>query len=461
MLAAALALLLQVPGVQAPPRMPAQEPDDWNLGLLGATGNPLPDGKGIRVAGVFPDGPAAAGGLQRGDEIVALAGQPFPRRADPVYYLVDAIEAVTGLKSPVLPVTVMRGGKPETLKVPFPALGKHAATCPHKCERCERMVAQSLDWIVSQQQPDGSFASNLGGKNGHVAVTSLSGLALLAGGSTPSDGPHASALRRAVRYVIQTAGDEGTVPKGTGGANWSQVNWSLGYGGAFLGLVHRRAPDAEVKAKLAAVAQAIVRNQEASGGWAHGPGGPNALNYVELEIMSNWCLLALGLARQAGVEVPQAPIDRAVAYIEACSSGGGVGYSTRQGQKGMGDPGRTAGAAVAFEALYLERHPMHERMVKFAARGFGDLYKGHVSPVMHYLAGGMMAHAAGAKTWAAFQEPFRREFLAARRPDGSFSARPTAETQKLHSNNDRQVGFAWTTASYLAIQLLARGHVGW
>ncbi len=461
MLALALTLLLQVRGGQAPPRMPAQEPDDWNLGLLGATGNPLSDGKGIRVAGVFPDGPAATGGLLRGDEIVALAGQPFPRKADPVYYLVDAIEGVTSMKSPVLPVTVMRGGKPETLKIPFPALGKHAAGCPAKCERCERMLAQSLDWLVSRQQQDGSFASDLGGKNGHVAVTSLAGMALLAAGSTPSDGPRAPALRRAVRYVIQTAGDEGSIPRGANGANWSQVNWSLGYGGAFLGLVHRRAPDEELKGKLAAIAQAIVRNQEPSGGWAHGPGGPNALNYVELEIVSNYCLLALGLARQAGVEVPQATVDRAVAYIEACSSAGGVGYSTRQGQKGMGDPGRTAGAAVALEALDLERHPMHERMVKFATRGFAELYKGHVSPVMHYLAGGMMAHAAGPKTWAEFQQPFRREFLAARRPDGSFSARPTAETQKLHSNNDRQVGFAWTTASYLVVQLLPRGNLGW
>lgn len=452
-----LGCCLQVGG---PPAAPA---DDWNLGLLGATGQPLPEGKGIRVASLHPGGPAAQSGLRPGDEIVALAGRPFGKRDDPIYALVDAIEAVTTGKSPLLPLTVMRGGAPTQLKVPLPALGKHSAACPKGCERCGRMVAESLVWLGKQQRADGAFASSLGGQNGHVAVTALAGLALLATGSTPTEGPHADALRKAVEYVVARGGVEDAMGlgKGASGANWNQVNWSCGYAGLFLGIVHRRAPTPTIEAKLGALAQAIAANQEASGGWAHGPGGPNALGYLELEIMSNYCLAALGLARQAGVEVPQETIDRALAFVDASSNGGAVGYSPRAGQKGLGDPGRTAGAVVAFQALDLERHPKYQPMLKFASRGFGELYKGHVSPVMHFLSGGMAAHGAGSDTFAEFQAAFRREFLAARRPDGAFAARPTEESKKLHSNTDRQIGMAWTTASYLILQQLPGGHLKW
>ena len=457
-----LAICLQVGGA---PGLPRGGADDWNLGLLGATGQPLPDGKGIRVAELHSGGPAAQGGLHPGDEIVALAGRPFGKRDDPIYTLVEAIEAVTAGKTPLLPLTVMRAGRPEQVKVPLPALGKHAAACPKGCERCQKMVAESLQWLLRQQRADGAFASSLGGQNGHVAVTALAGLALLATGSTPGEGPHADALRKAVEYVVARGGVEDAMGLGRGGdgakGNWNQVNWSCGYAGLFLGIVHRRAPTPTLEAKLGTLAQTIAANQEASGGWAHGPGGPNALNYLELEIMSNYCLAALGLARQAGVEGPQATIDRALAFVEASSNGGAVGYSPRAGQKGLGDPGRTPGAVVAFQALDLERHPKYQPMLKFASRGFGELYKGHVSPVMHFLSGGMAAHGAGADTFAEFQAAFRREFLAARRPDGAFAARPTAESKQLHSNTDRQIGLAWTTASYLILQQLPGGHLKW
>ncbi|MBI3097116.1 MAG: hypothetical protein HYY93_02550 [Planctomycetes bacterium] len=54
---------------------------------------------------------------------------------------------------------------------------------------------------------------------------------------------------------------------------------------------------------------------------------------------------------------------------------------------------------------------------------------------------------------------FRLEFIAARRPDGTFTARPTEESQQLHSNTDRELGSAWTTASYLIVLQLPKGHL--
>jgi len=263
------------------------------------------------------------------------------------------------------------------------------------------MIEQSLGWLSDSQDSDGSWKTSLGGLNGKVAVTCVAGIALLASGSTHQSGTYAKQLEKAVGFILENGGKESEIPGGEPkerGGNWNQVNWSLGYSGMFLGLAHRKCPDAKILERLRGLAAQIVKNQEGSGGWAHGPGGPNTLGYLELEIMSNYCLIALGLTRQAGVDVPQESVDRAVRYIWACSRGdGGVGYSTRAGQKGAGDPGRTAGAIMAFQSLKLTTHPFYRRMVRFSTQGLSGLYKGHVSPVMHFMAGGMAPHREGGK----------------------------------------------------------------
>jgi hypothetical protein len=460
---AALVFLLQLPLV--PMQMPGMQPksDDFNLGLLGASGNPAADGKSIVVTKVFDNGPGKAGGLEPGDTITQIAGQGFPRKVDAIYHLVDMIEAVTTAKKSVLPVTVLRDGKPTKLKVPFPSLGKHAKSCPKKCKRCGVMVQQSLQWLADAQQGDGSWPGRMGSNNQKVAISCLGGMAFLASGSTPKAGPYAKNVTKCMKLAINIGGKERGMRSGrSGGANWNQVNWSLGYSGTFLGLLHKRHPDAAVRAKMEEIAADICKNQEPSGGWAHGPGGPNALNYLELEIMSNWCMLALGLARQAGIEVPQETIDKGVAYMELCTNGdGSVSYSPRKGQIGRGDPGRTGGCIVAYQSLGLHKHKNMKKSISFLTRGFDKLHDGHVSPVMHFLSGGMAAHGVGGKTWKAFTADFRREFLAARKPDGTFAARPTKESKQMGRNQDAGMGAPWITTSYLIIQQLPYGHLKW
>jgi hypothetical protein len=453
---AALILLLQMPGA-------GSKADDFNLGLMGAAGNPAADGKSIVVTKVFDNGPGKAGGLQTGDTITAIVGKGFPKKVDPVYHLVDMIEAATQSKKAVLPITVTRAGKATELKIPFPSLGKHSKSCPKKCKRCGAMVAQSLKWLADSQRGDGSWPGRMGSNNQKVAITCLGGMAFLASGSTPKAGPYAKNVTKCMKLALNLGGKERGMRSGrSGGANWNQVNWSLGYSGTFLGLLHQRHPDAAIRTKLQEIVTDICKNQEASGGWAHGPGGPNALNYLELEIMSNWCMLALGLAKQAGIEVPQETIDKGVAFIEKSTNGdGSVSYSPRKGQIGRGDPGRTGGAIVAFQSLGLHRHKNMKKSTAFMTRGFDELHDGHVSPVMHFLSGGMAAHGVGGKTWRAFTTDFRREFLAARKPDGTFAARPTKESKSMGRNQDAGMGAPWITTSYLIIQQLPYGHLQW
>ncbi len=478
-----------------PPAHPRGEPDLFNLGALGAEGFPVgrKEGKnyglpkdtlGVRVLNV-PDGtPAAEAGLLLEDIIVGTEKGMFAKKRDPIYTLISHLEIATAQKNGSLKLMLLREGKPANVTVKVPFLGKHSKGCPTGCDRCDKMSAESLEFLAKGQGEDGSFQAGTGGINGQVVVTSWCALAFLASGSTPKTGPYAENIRKAARYVMDHCGREaffpgaardgegdgtGTGPTGGGGggmggrrgSNWNQTNWPLSIAPWFLCEVALQDPtDSEVREKLASFGKQLAVNQERTGGWAHGPGGPNALNYLELEIMSNYALATFGMLKRLELEAPQDVIDKGLAYIEATSAGdGGVGYSHREGQKGMGDPGRTAGAIVAFARLGKKNHPFFKKMMSFFKTHMEDLPNGHVSPVMHFLAAAFACQELPPDYWTAFMDLFHLEIMAARRPDGSFSARPTEESQQMHSNSDRDMGPHWTTGSYLLILQLKKGHL--
>ena len=98
-------------------------------------------------------------------------------------------------------------------------------------------------------------------------------------------------------------------------------------------------------------------------------------------------------------------------------------------------------------------------MGKYLLQNMSGLPDGHVSPMMHLWFGGLACHNLGSKHIKKYWKEFRSVFMAARRPDGAFDSWPTRETIQLHSNSDRQMGLAWSTASLALPMLLHRGHL--
>ncbi len=449
---------------QGMPKMPGRGDDFFNLGPTGAAGTPL-DAKQAEEAGAgrapairvdrVDEKTPAAGHLRKGDVILTAGGRPFPKREDPVHLFSRAVEAAEASRTGILKLTVLRGGRPQKVAFKMRRTGPHSRTCPSRCKKCKAAAMAGLKYLADHQSGDGSFECFTGGINGKVAVTTVAGLAFLASGSVPGQGPFGKPIEKAVGYVMRNAGKESVFKsRMTGKGNMSQVNWNVGYAPWLLAEAYKTTGNPALLEKIKELCAAIVKNQETSGGWGHGPGGPNALNYVELEIVSNFCLTSLGAAQRLGVEVPKEPVDRAIEWIVATSAGdGGVGYSTRPGQQGFGDAGRTAGAIIAFHTLKLDRHPFFGKMKSYFRRNMDKLIGGHVSPCMHLLSGAMAAKMEGRQTWKAYMNTFRDEFMAARCPDGSFSARPTKESQQLHHNTDRGLGPAWITAHYTLVLL--------
>jgi hypothetical protein len=251
-------------------------------------------------------------------------------------------------------------------------------------------------------------------------------------------------------------GGGGDQARAEGGANWSQVNWSLAYGGIFLVEAARALGSAPAAEKAAWAAQELAKNEEGSGGFAHGPGGPNALGYVELEILSDFALAELGLVKRLKQPVDAKQLARGLAYVEACEAGdGGVAYSTRPGQKGFGEAGRTAGAVFAFAMCGQRQSPTYAKLAGYLRAHVKELGTGHVSPTMHTLSGALATWQLGDDDFARYFAIYRPKLMAARGVDGRFTAVPTKETLELKSNTDRQCGPVWTTASDVIVLELA------
>lgn len=400
-------------------------------------------------------------GLQVGDVILGVGGSTFTDKTAATYQLAIYIERMlASSRGGKLPLRVWRGGKVTMLKVPIKGQGRKWAS---------KLIGGSFDYLLSQQDSSGKFGSSMSSNNAHVATTSICGLALIAAGARPGQGKLGEALVKAKDFLVQTAGVEsrmgmggrgGTGTPGMGGrmgGNWSQVNWSLGYGGLFLAEYFAHTGDPAVKTKLLQIKAAIEKNQETNGGWAHGPGGPNALGYTDFAAVSNVCLAAYGaIVKVTKAEANPAVIGKAINYLVGTASGsGGIGYSQRRGQKGHGDPGRTAGAILGFSLCGKTSHPFFRRMTSYFKSNMADVPDGHASPMYHFGMGALGAAKCGASK--AFQQMFKYELLMARQTDGSFSARPSKEDKMWGRKSDSMQGPSWATGTYLLAWTITKG----
>ncbi|MHC4473436.1 MAG: DUF6288 domain-containing protein [Planctomycetota bacterium] len=409
----------------------------------------------LLVTMLFPDGPAERAGVEPGDVIVGVNGSSFRKGSLPL--LAAAItRAESGKKKGRVTLLVRREGEKKTLEidVEIPQGGKDAAK-PTEGKARAAIVAKALDWLAARQEESGGFAETLSGTNGAVVQTSLAGLAWLAGGSDLEKGPHQENVKAALDFVGKNAGKTLSLPPGMEmptTAGMDQTNWGYAYAAIFLGELHARTPSTPVRMVLHKCGRALAERQEPSGGWAHGPGGPNPLGYTELNIVSGLALSGLGLASMSGYEVPAKVIESAERYLEKSGSGdGGVAYSHVPGQRGMGNIGRTAGAWLGFRTLGLRGRPWCKKMRGYVDRHVDAVLGGHASLMQHVQLAGVASAALGKRARKRFWQTMQRDMVLARAPDGSFQPRPWHESLGLSSNSDVTFGEVWTTASWTIV----------
>jgi hypothetical protein len=176
-------------------------------------------------------------------------------------------------------------------------------------------VERGLDWLSRNQNTDGSWTSHIGYKlntgyevtadgRGHVGVTSLAGMAFLAGGHLPGRGEHGETVARCLDFVLACVQDDGYITH-AGTRMYSHAFATL-FLAEIYGMTHR----GDIKAKLQLAVDFIVNSQNERGGWRYEPYA------VEADMSIVVCqVLALRAARNIGIRVPKSVVDKAARYV--------------------------------------------------------------------------------------------------------------------------------------------------
>jgi hypothetical protein len=252
-------------------------------------------------------------------------------------------------------------------------------------QKTEAVIKGALKWLAARQLPNGSWGSAPEEQQHPIAITGYVLMAFQAAGQLPGEGEFGKNVAAGVQYLL-----DATAPDGVMG-NRNDGQYMYGHGVASIALAEMfgstRSP--AMKPKLERIIKLIIASQNNEGGWRYRPIARDAdISVTVLQVV------ALRAAKNGGIEVPQATIDRAVKYVKSCyhAPSGGFCYQPSR------DPGfaRTAAAIYSLQVCGL----YDDDMVK---QGSHYLLKHYRSEDMWFTYGNFYAAPAqymiGGVTW--------------------------------------------------------------
>ncbi len=205
-------------------------------------------------------------------------------------------------------------------------------------EPSKKACAKALAWLATKQNGDGSWSD---GRYSHnTAITSFALLAYLSQGHLPNQGQYGAEVAKGTRFLLAAQADNGYLVGAHGGNMYC-------HGMATLALAELWGSTADdtIKPVLEKAVKLIVGCQNYEGGWRYQP-QPNDAD-VSVTIMQ---VMALRAAKNAGFNVPDITLKKAIKYVESCYNPGSGGFSY-QANRGVSGFARTAaGCCVLFLA---------------------------------------------------------------------------------------------------------------
>jgi len=286
-------------------------------------------------------------------------------------------------------------------------------------EAAEQSIEKGLAYLARTQSRDGSWRTGSSYGSYPTSMTSLAGLALMAGGNTPVEGRYARHVRKALDYVLSCADPKTGLIARQG--EEQRPMYSHGFAMLFLAEAYGMEQDATRQARIKRViekaAELTARSQSADGGWLYTPdsgGDEGSVTVTQIQ--------GLRAARNAGIKVPRETIDKAVLYIEKSENpDGGIRYTARGG--GSSRPPITAAAvAVLYNAGEYE-NPVAERCLAYMKnlmRGNpARAHSGHQFYTMLYL--GQAMYLSSEENWQMYFPETRDDLIRTQAADGSWN----------------------------------------
>jgi len=284
-------------------------------------------------------------------------------------------------------------------------------------EERNRAVTKGLDWLAANQSrrgnwdADGMYPS---------AMTGMAGIALLAEGSTATQGKYAPNIREAVDFLMKQSRKNGLI----GSEIDDRYTYGHGFGLLFLSQVLGEEEDEARREELIDIMTRAVlfcgQAQTKGGGWGYiSAKDGNDFDEGSTTITQ---VQALRGCRNAGIPVPKEIIDNAVEYIHKCAIQEGIEgiqYSLKSG--GGGRPAISAAAiACLFNAgEYDDKFVPNllqytDRSLKGLNRNNGFWFYTH-----YYYA--QVKYRQGSKEWTDYRDKMFAHLVSTQASNGSWS----------------------------------------
>jgi hypothetical protein len=233
----------------------------------------------------------------------------------------------------------------------------------NKSTSVDSAVERGLEALKKQQAQDGHWESP--GGLYPTCVTAIAGMAMLMEGSNLREGKYTDQIQKAVTWFLAPARlqPNGLLGNVNNPSEQSRYMYGHGFGTMFLASIYGEEEDREQRKKLETVitkaidftakSQTSKKHRVAEGkqvdigGWGYtsaaDSGGSGGFDEGSCTVPQ---IQALRAARNAGIKVPKETIDKADAYLNACTTrDGGIVYNYRgDSTNGSGRPPLTAAA---------------------------------------------------------------------------------------------------------------------
>ena len=279
-------------------------------------------------------------------------------------------------------------------------------------------IDKGLNWLANEQSARGRWVSAQ--RTYPTALTALGGTALLASGSTTTQGPYARKIRLAIDYLMTKVRKNGLI-----GDPLTDNRYTYGHGFAmlFLSQVLGEEEDKERREELTAVLEKAVefsgRAQTKSGGWGY----ISAKEGNHFDEGSTTITQVQGLrgCRNAGIPVSKEIIDKAKQYIYMCKNpDGGISYSSKN--RGSSRPAITAASlASLYNAGDYDSKHVPEMMEyckknlhRVETRSFGHWH-------YTYLYYAQVVYREGGESWSGFREKLYNKITKEQNDNGGWT----------------------------------------
>jgi hypothetical protein len=269
-------------------------------------------------------------------------------------------------------------------------------------------VNKALAFLAARQRADGSFGGEVVGQR-DPAMTALCGMAMLAAGSKPGDGPYGAAIQKALDFLLKHVHDSGFI----GIQDDVGSLYVHAYALRFLAEAQQASKMPGTESAISKTVDLIVKSQNARDGWRYSTQSQDADSSV-----TSCLVIALESARRAGVEVPQETRHRAIKYLQSCQTrDGGFAYVSDVGQSALP---RSASVMAAMYLSGVDDEQSRKGLAYLNAKATPPNRKApyfffsqfHLSTALRY---------AGDEHFRRWYEPNRDELLQMQEDDGRWS----------------------------------------